>query len=76
MLVEWQKCDEGFAANILLCTNIINKHSPLAYSIVNEIHWYNISKHAGIETVLQCTLSTAYIIEGREIVRKVTDADY
>ena len=54
------------------CVPIINKHSPLAYSIVNEIHWYNnILKHAGIETVLWCTLSIAYIIEGREIVRKV-----
>ena len=54
------------------CVAIINKRSPLAYSIVNEIHWYNnISKHAGIETVLRCTLSIAYIIEGREIVKKV-----
>ena len=54
------------------CVAIINKRSPLAYSIVNEIHWYNnISKHAGIETVLRCTLSIAYITEGQEIVRKV-----
>ena len=61
------------------CAPIIDKHSPLAYSIVNEIHWYNnIAKHAGIEKVLQCTLSIAYIIEGlSEKSRKiVTDADY
>ena len=31
-----------------------------------------ISKHAENETVLQCTLSTAYIIEGREVGKKVT----
>ena len=53
------------------CVPIIDKHSPLASSIVTEIHWYNIAKHAGIETVLRCTLSIAYIIEGREIVKKV-----
>ena len=54
------------------CVPIIDKHSPLEYRIVNEIHCYsNIAKHAGIETVLWCTLSIAYIIEGREIVRKV-----
>ena len=51
------------------CVPIIDKHSPLAYSIVNEIHWYNNTvKHAGIETVLRRTLSIDYIIEGREIV--------
>ena len=54
------------------CVPIIYKHSPLAYSIVNEIHWSNnIAKHAGIETVLRCTLSISYIIEGREIVKKI-----
>ena len=54
------------------CVPIINKHSPLAYIIVNEIHWYNnIAKYAGIEAVSRCTLSVAYTIEGREIVRKV-----
>ena len=54
---------------ISFCVPIIDKHSPLAYSIVNEIHWYNNTvKHAGIETVLRRTLSIDYIIEGREIV--------
>ena len=53
------------------CVPIIERHSPLAYSIVNEIHWYNnIAKHAGIETVLRYTLSIAHIIEGREIVKR------
>ena len=51
------------------CVLIIDKYSPLAYIIVNEIHWYNnIVKHVGIETVLRHTLSIAYIIEGREII--------
>ena len=39
-----------------LCTNsfcvpIIYRNSPIAYSIVNEIHWYhNVAKHSGVET--------------------------
>ena len=34
------------------CVPLICKHSPLAYSIVNEIHWHSpAAKHSGIETV-------------------------
>ena len=36
---------------------VVDKHSPLAYSIVSEVHWYDkVAKHAGIETVLRFTL--------------------
>ena len=34
------------------CVPVIYKHSPLAYSIVNEINWYSdAAKHSGVETV-------------------------
>ena len=37
-----------------------------------QSRWYDkIAKHAGIETVLRCTLSTTYIIEKREVMKKV-----
>ena len=36
---------------------MIDKHSPLAYSIINEVHWHNkVAKHSGMETVLRYTL--------------------
>ena len=49
---------------------LIDKHSPLAYSIVTEVHWHDkIAKHAAIETVLRFTLQYAFILEGRESSR-------
>ena len=51
---------------------IVDKHSPLAYSIINEVHWEDpVAKHSGVETVLRYTMKYAYIIEGRELVKKV-----
>lgn len=49
---------------------IIDKYSPLAYAIINEVHWYNITvKHSGVETTWRYVLKEAYIIEGRGIVK-------
>jgi hypothetical protein len=51
---------------------LIDKHSPLAYSVINEVHWYDkVAKHAGVETVLRFTLQYGFILEGREIAKKV-----
>ena len=51
---------------------IIEKNSPLAYSIINEVHWDDpVAKHTGVETVLRYTMKYGYIIEGRELVKKV-----
>lgn len=41
-------------------------HAALETKSVGEI-----AKHAGIETVLRCTLSTTYVIEKREVMKKV-----
>ena len=50
---------------------VIDKHSPLAYSIINDIHWNNDDvKHSGVDTVWREVLKTSYIIEGRSIVKK------
>ena len=54
------------------CVPLVMKSSPVALSIVNEIHWYHeIAKHSGIETVLRYTMKYAYIIEGRDLVRSI-----
>ena len=51
---------------------MIEKHSPLAYSIINEVHWDDpVAKHSGVETVLRYTMKYAYIMDGRELVRKI-----
>ena len=34
------------------CVPLIDRHSPLAYAIVNEVHWYSEdARHSGNETV-------------------------
>ena len=34
---------------------VIYKHSPLDYSIVNDVHWNSsVAKHSGVETVWRC----------------------
>ena len=53
------------------CVPLVYKHSPLAYSIVSEIHWYSsVAQHSGIETMWRYVLQVAYIMGGRDIVKK------
>ena len=53
------------------CVPVIYKHSPLAYSIVNDVHWNSkAAKHSGVETVWRYVLKIAFIISGRELVKK------
>ena len=54
------------------CVPVIDKNSPVAFSIVNEVHWCDaVAKHAGIETVSRYVLKKVYIIEGRSLVKLV-----
>ena len=46
-------------------TNIHNFH-------INEIHWYSkAAMHSGVETVWRFVLKEAFIIQGRDLVKKV-----
>ena len=50
---------------------ILEKHSPVAYSVVSEVHWAKkIVKHCGVETVLRYTMQYCYILDGRELVKR------
>ena len=52
------------------CVPIIDAHSPIAYSVVNEVHWeHKVAKHRGVETVYRHVLQTCYIINGRSMVK-------
>ena len=54
------------------CIPIVDKHSPLAYAVINEVHWFNkIAKHTRVETVLRYTMQYCYILKGRELVKRV-----
>ena len=50
---------------------ITDKHSPIAYSIVNEVHSHHPDiKHSGVETTLRHVQLISFIIGGRELVKK------
>ena len=51
------------------CVPLVDKCSPLAFSIINDVHWnHDVANHSGVETVLRYTMKVAYIIEGRDLV--------
>ncbi|XP_066931129.1 uncharacterized protein [Clytia hemisphaerica] len=57
---------------LTFCVPIIDKNSPLAYSIVQEVHWnHPTAIHSGIETTWRYVLQTCYILEGRSLVKQV-----
>ena len=50
----------------------MDQYSPVAISIVMEIHWQHPDvEHTGIETMLRQTLSIAHIIGGRHLMKSV-----
>ena len=52
------------------CVPVTDSHSPVAYAIVNETHWYHADfSHGGIESVLRCAQCIAYIIGGRSLMK-------
>ena len=54
---------------------LVDRYSPFAYSIVNEVHWHNkVAKHTGVEKTLRYTSQFAHIVEGRELVKGVRKA--
>ena len=53
------------------CVPIVDKFSPLAYALINEIHWYNAdAMHSGNETIMRYVQKIAYIMEGRSLMKK------
>ena len=59
-------------SSLTFCVPLVEKQSPLAYSIINEVHWHHESaKHSGVETTLRYTMKYAYIIEGRDLVKQI-----
>ena len=49
---------------------IVDRHSPLAYAIVNEIHWNDKTvRHTGVETTIRAVMSVAHILKVRSLVK-------
>ena len=54
------------------CVPLIDKFSPLAFSVVNEVHWHDEDvAHRGVETTWRYVLKQAFIIQGRALVKRI-----
>ena len=54
------------------CVPLVDKFSPIAFSVVNEIHWYDETvAHRGVETTWRHVLKQIYIVQGRPVVKKI-----
>ena len=49
---------------------VVDRHSPLAYSIANHVHW-ELAKHKGIETCNRISLSHVNILQGASLYKEL-----
>ena len=57
------------------CVPMTDFHSPIAYAIVSETHWYDPDiSHKGVESTLRYAQNTAYILGGRDLVKRIKKA--
>ena len=68
---EMSAAMKGLAADTF-CVPMIYKHSLLAYSLINEVHWHSKAPmHSGVETGWRYVLKTGFIIFERDLVKKI-----
>ena len=54
------------------CVPVLYKHSSLAYSLINEMHWHSKAEmHSGVETVWRYALKTGFIMFRKDLVKKI-----
>ncbi len=57
------------------CVPLTDKYSPIAHSIINEIHWYDKTVlHTGVETTWRYLCKYIFIIDGHSLVTKFKEA--
>ena len=57
------------------CVPITDHLSPVAYVIVDDVHWYSPDvSHGGVESVLRYSQQTMHIIGGRSLVKGMKKA--
>ena len=57
------------------CVPLISAHSPIAYALCDEIHWYHpVARHRGVETLIRHVHMEAHVIGGRSLIATMKDA--
>ena len=60
----------GSEVQLSLMTPMLDRHSPIAYSIASFIH-NQVGKHAGYETCYRLSLGYCHIIQGASLFREI-----
>ena len=59
----------------VFCVPVVDEYSPLAWSIVMEVHWNNpTAKHAGLPTVVRYCNGFAHIFNCSQVAQTVRDS--
>ena len=69
-------CDTSFdLAARSFCVPMVERLSPVAYAVANDVHWYDPDvKHGGVESLLRHTQCISYILGGRKLVKDIKRA--
>ena len=63
-----------YSVETTFCVPLTDKGSPIAFSLINDIHWYDKSVfHRGVETTWRYVLKQMFVIEGRSLVQLIKD---
>ena len=62
----------GLEVDLNLSTPLLDRYSPIAYSIAWFIH-NQVAKHAGIETCYRLSLSFCHILQGASLFREIAE---
>jgi hypothetical protein len=57
---------------VSFCKHIVDRHSPVAYAIMLEMHWKDVN-HLNSVTTYRESLGTAYIIRGRDLAKEIRE---
>ncbi len=57
------------------CVPLTDKFSPIAYSLVNDVHWYDPTVcHSGVESTWRYVLKQMFVIDGRSLVARIGES--
>jgi hypothetical protein len=60
----------GLEVSLNLMTPVLDRHSPISYSVASYIH-HIVGKHAGYETTYRLSLGFCHIIQGASLFRMI-----
>ena len=68
----FEKDSLGLEVQLNMMTPLLDRYSPIAYSIANFVH-HELGKHAGYETCFRISLGYCHVIQGASLFREIGD---